>query len=70
MFEVSYSDFEKFKYYLNQNKICTTNVEYVENVIITAEITNEKYSKIISMLEEFSFKIINYKILKDCFVSV
>lgn len=70
LFEVSYSDFEKFKYYLNQNKICTTNVEYVENVIITAEITNEKYSKIISMLEEFSFKIINYKILKDCFVSV
>lgn len=70
LFEVSYSDFEKFKYYLNQNKIYTTNVEYVENVIITAEITNEKYSKIISMLEEFSFKIINYKILKDCFVSV
>lgn len=70
LFEVSYSDLEKFKYYLNQNKIYTTNVEYVENVIITAEITIEKYNKLISMLEEFSFKIINYRILKDSFVSV
>lgn len=37
--EVSYSDFEKFKYYLKQNEIKLLNSEYSENIVSIIEIT-------------------------------
>ena len=40
--EVSYSDFEKFKYYLKQNEIKLLNSEYSENIVSIIEITEEK----------------------------
>ncbi len=70
MFELSYSEFEKFKYYANLNKISTINVEYVENVIITLEMTTENYNTIIENIRELSFNIISYKVLDNCYVDI
>ena len=40
--EVTYSDFEKAKYYLKQNNIKIVHLNYSENISIFIEITNQK----------------------------
>lgn len=68
MYEVEYSDFEKFKYYLKQNDINIMNSEYSENISVVVEITQEKIDKLESQKEDLNFKIINMKILRDKYI--
>ena len=46
--EISYQDFEKFKYYCNINKINIKNVKYMENIVCEVEITKSKKNIILS----------------------
>lgn len=66
--EVSYSDFEKFKYYLKQNEINLMKSEYTENVISVIEITNEQLEKIQKSINDLNFKILNMNILGEKYI--
>lgn len=69
-FEVSYSDFQKIEYYLNQNTIKIMNTSFQENVELICEITKSEYEKILLNKENFNFKIINTKILKNKYIEI
>lgn len=66
--EVSYSDFEKFKYYLKQNEINLIKSEYIENVISVIEITNEQLEKIQKSMNDLNFKILNMNVLGEKYI--
>lgn len=68
--EVSYSDFEKLKYYLKQNDIKLINSEYSENVISVVEITQEKLQKIKISRNELNFKILSINILGEKYIEI
>ena len=68
--EVSYSDFEKFKYYLKQNEIKLLNSEYSENIVSIIEITEEKLDKIKINRNELNFKILSRNILREKYIEI
>lgn len=68
--EVSYSDFEKFKYYLKQNEIKLLNSEYSENIVSIIEITEEKLDKIKINRNELNFKILSMNILREKYIEI
>ncbi len=68
--EVSYSDFEKFKYYLKQNEIKLLNSEYSENIVSIIEITEEKLDKIKIDRNELNFKILSMNILREKYIEI
>lgn len=68
--EVSYSDFEKFKYYLKQNEIKLLNSEYSENIVSIIEITEEKLQKIKINRNELNFKILSINILREKYIEI
>lgn len=67
---VSYADLEKLKYYLKQNNIHISDVEYAENVNVKIEITQEKLEKILQEKANLNFKIMQCEILKEKFITI
>lgn len=68
VYEVEYSDFEKFKYYLKQNEINIINSEYLENISVIVEMTQEQLDKLDRQEQELNFKIKSKKILGDIYI--
>lgn len=68
--EVSYSDFEKFKYYLKRNEIRLINSEYSENIVSIIELTEEKLEKIKINRNELKFNILNLNILREKYIQI
>lgn len=66
--EVSYSDFEKFKYYLKQNEIKLINSEYSQNIVSIVEITEEKLNQIENNRNELNFKILSINIIREKYI--
>ncbi|MBR2289405.1 MAG: YigZ family protein [Clostridia bacterium] len=58
--EVSYSDLNKIKYYLEQNKIEIVRQEFEENIKIFINLAEEKYSKMIENKENLNFAILSF----------
>lgn len=69
-FTVEYSDLEKLKYYLKQNNVNITNIEYFENVNVTTEMTNEKLDLLLEQKENLNFKIIENEILRKKIITI
>ena len=67
---VTYSDFEKLKYFFKNQGINIINEEYEQDVKVHFEITEEKYNYIMNKKEEFNFKILNFEVEKKCFILV
>lgn len=63
--EINYNDFEKLSYYCKKNNINIINSEYGEKIICTLELNNEEKEKLLNNIEELSFKIQKYKIIKE-----
>ena len=66
--EVSYSNFEKFKYYLKHNEIKLIKSEYFENIISIIEISEEKMKLMEINKKNLNFEIINSKILREKYI--
>ena len=58
--EVGYSDFDKAKYYFEQNNIEIEKQEFNENIKIFINLTEDKYEQIIENKESFNFKILSF----------
>lgn len=71
-FQTTYPDLEKLKYYLKQNNIDITNIEYNENVEVFVDITEEKYHKILNAKEkyELNFDLTGTEILKEKYIVI
>ena len=71
-FVVAYPELEKLKYYLKQNQIDITNMQYNETVEVFVDITEEKYNIILSAKEkyELNFELIKTEILKEKYIII
>ena len=69
-FEVSYSDFEKIKYYFSQNNINILSFNFIENVEIIFEILEKDLNKIIENIQNLNFKIIRKEVIKEKYIEV
>lgn len=63
--EINYNDFENLKLYCKKNGINIVNSEYSEKIICYIEVNNEEKEKLFRNSQELSFKIENYKVIKE-----
>lgn len=70
--QTTYPDLEKLKYYLKQNNIEITNIEYNENVEVFIDITQIKYDKFLQEIEGYNlnFKILKSEIIKEKYIEI
>ena len=68
--EVTYSDFEKAKYYLKQNDIKLVHLNYSENISIFIEITNQKLETLKENEVNLNFNIVKQKIIKEKYIEI
>ena len=68
----TYPDLEKMKYYLKQNEIEVTNVEYNEEVLVYVDITQTKYDKLLeaSKKYELNFILNRTEIIKEKYIII
>lgn len=65
----SYTDVQKIEYFLKTNNISILNKEFLDNVIIFAEISKEDYKKITEKFPKNVNRNLEIKIEKDKFIS-
>lgn len=70
--QTTYPDLEKLKYYLKQNEIDITNIEYNENVEVYVDITQDKYNKLLNAKENYdlNFNLLNTEIVKEKYIEI
>ncbi len=66
----SYDQIEQFNYYINKNNLKVVKIEYLENIEITVEISDELLKKITNINNKNPLKIIKYDILKEKYVEI
>lgn len=69
-FEVTYSEFEKLKYYLNRQNISIIDTEYFENIVLIADMSKYKYNDMKNNELNLNFKMISSQILFETFVKI
>lgn len=62
---ISYNDFEKFKFYCKEKNIEIINVIYNEKITCNIQLNNDEKDKLLNNLKELSFKIEEYKVIKQ-----
>jgi len=70
LIEIEYGDLEKVKYYLNKQNIKITNISYANNIEMTIDIPKEKTNEFTNINNNFSFKILKHKILKEKYIEI
>lgn len=68
--KVNYTDFEKLKYYLKQKNCRIVHIEYDENVILVAEMIEEKLKEMLEQKENLNFGIVGWEIVREKFICV
>ena len=69
--EIKYNEMENLNYYMRQNNIKIYKMEFLENIEVYIEITNEKLEKIEKNKNELNFEILEMKIIeKKCYIIV
>lgn len=67
--KLKYSDFEKFKYYCNINKINIIEIVYGEEIVCKIELEKEKEEKLLEDYEIKNIKLTNIKILYKKYIT-
>jgi len=68
--EISYQDLQKLNYYLEKNKIKILENRFLETVKVNIECQKEKFNFMIENKNNFNFKIINFKIIREKYIEV
>ncbi|HIT70414.1 MAG TPA: YigZ family protein [Candidatus Scatovivens faecipullorum] len=68
--EVNYPNLEKLKYYLKQNEIKILSSEYLENIKVLVEISEEKLENLLESKNELNFNLINVEKVKEKYLPV
>lgn len=67
---IPYDQIEQFNYYVNKNNLKVVKTEYLENVEITIEISDEYLKDITNNNNKNPLKIIKYDILKEKYIDI
>ena len=69
--EIKYNEIENLNYYMRQNSIKIYKINFLENVEVYVEITDEKLEKIEKNKNELNFTMLKIKIIeKNCYINV
>ena len=68
--QTTYPDLEKLKYYLKQNEIEITNIEYSESVNVYVDMTRENYENLQTKLNDLNFNLSNTEILSEKYMII
>lgn len=68
--KVNYTDFEKLKYYLKQKNCRIVHIEYDENVILVAEMIEEKLKEMLEQKENLNFRIMKWEVVREKMIEV
>ena len=63
--EVNYPNLEKLKYYLKQNEIKILSSEYLENIKVLVEMSEEKLNILLQNKDDLNFNLINIEKVKE-----
>lgn len=66
--EANYPNLEKLKYYLKQNEIKILSSEYLENIKVLVEISEEKLENLLESKNELNFNLINVEKVKEKYI--
>ncbi len=66
----TYDQIEQINYYVNKNNLKVVNTEYLENIEIMIEMTEEHLRKITNSNSKNPLKIIKYDILKEKYIDI
>lgn len=67
---VHYSDLEKMKYYMKQNKITLVDLKYEENVEGVVAMTKEKFDRLLAQKENLNFQLLEWEIVREKWIVV
>lgn len=67
---VRYSDLEKMKYYMKQNKITLVDLKYEENVEGVVAMTKEKFDRLLAQKENLNFQLLEWEIVREKWIVV
>ncbi len=65
--EIEYKELEKLKYFCKKNEIKITNIQYLENVIVTIELRKDK-EQLIRKSDNLNFEYLKYNIIEEKFI--
>lgn len=66
--EVNYPNLEKLKYYLKQNEIKILSSEYLENIKVLVEMSEEKLNILLQNKDNLNFNLINIEKVKEKYI--
>lgn len=66
--EVNYPNLEKLKYYLKQNEIKILSSEYLENIKVLVEMSEEKLNILLQNKDDLNFNLINVEKVKEKYI--
>ena len=66
--EVNYPNLEKLKYYLKQNEIKILSSEYLENIKVLVEMSEEKLNILLQNKDDLNFILINVEKVKEKYI--
>ena len=66
--EVNYPNLEKLKYYLKQNEIKILSSEYLENIKVLVEMSEEKLNILLHNKDHLNFNLINVEKVKEKYI--
>lgn len=66
--EVNYPNLEKLKYYLKQNEIKILSSEYLENIKVLVEMSEEKLNILLQNKDDLNFNLINIEKVKEKYI--
>ncbi|MDO5555371.1 MAG: YigZ family protein [Clostridia bacterium] len=67
---VEYDKYEQLKYYVSKSNIKILNTQYLENIEIIVEMSEEKLTEFTNINNKNSFEIIKYDILKEKYIEI
>lgn len=65
--EIEYKELEKLKYFCKKNEIKITNIQYLENVIVTIELRKDK-EQLIRKSDNLNFEYLKCNIIEEKFI--
>ena len=68
--EVSYKNLEKIKYFFDKNKIVITNSEYLENITLTIELSEESKRELENKIDKKEIEISGLNIIREKYILI
>lgn len=68
--EIKYEDIKNIRYYLEKDNIKIIDIEYLDNILVTIEISNNKIDEFTNNVSKKILKVSKYDILREKYIDI